>query len=153
MRTALNFCPPSTIENVAVNVPLNAKDDEDLVRGMPSRTPVTSASTAAGGLGIPGRTQTGCVFQDRVPTLPRSAVPSPNNTVTLIVKSFTTTQELDTSHPVVTMGNVTLSENVWQGTYAVRLPDGTVKTGASQTTHFFDSVTLPIVTTDRKSVV
>ena len=39
------------------------------------------------------------------------------------------------------------SKNMWQGTYAVRLPDRTVKTGVSQTTHFFDGVTLPIVTT------
>ena len=39
------------------------------------------------------------------------------------------------------------SDNVWQGTYAVRLPDGTVKTGVSQTTHILDGVTLPIVTT------
>ena len=39
------------------------------------------------------------------------------------------------------------SENAWQGTYAVRLPDRTVTTGASQTTHIFEGVTLPIVTT------
>ena len=79
-RTELNACPPATEMNDAVSVLLKPNENDELVSMVPPSVPFAMASTATVGLGSPGNNQTGCVPHDRVPRLPRVAVPSGNRT-------------------------------------------------------------------------
>ena len=111
IRTELNACPPGTELNIAVSVPLKANGDGGVVRFVPPSVPLTWVRTATVGLGSPGKTQSGCAPQVRVPRLPRVAVP-PMLRVRLdmvkladVATFVTETQLEETAHSLVTRGN------------------------------------------------